>query len=229
MPFRRSLRVVLALVLAAVVALAARYSARVVTVPDSSFIPQSFVTHTVMLLLSIAAMLVISKGRLDLYGLTAAKYQFTPRILLWAMPTAVLTIASIAMSPQARASAGSTELTRLQLVVFVWIYASIGEEVLTRGLLQTLLSGKEGSRVSPRRRLSMPVVVSALFFGAMHIFLFESMGAEAVPVILLVIFLGFVAARYRESTGSLLPAVIVHALFNIGGMLPLWIVQWLQA
>ena len=52
--------------------------------------------------------------------------------------------------------------------------------------------------------------------------------AVAVPVILLAMLLGLVAARYRERTGSLLPAIIVHALFNIGGMLPLWVIQWLR-
>jgi membrane protease YdiL (CAAX protease family) len=41
-------------------------------------------------------------------------------------------------------------------------------------------------------------------------------------------FLGLVAARYREKTGSLLPAIIVHALFNIGSMLPLWTILWLR-
>jgi membrane protease YdiL (CAAX protease family) len=74
----------------------------------------------------------------------------------------------------------------------------------------------------------MPVLVSALFFGSMHIVLVKSMGPAAVPVILMAVFLGLIAARYRERTGSLLPAIIVHALFNIGGMLPLWVIQWLR-
>jgi membrane protease YdiL (CAAX protease family) len=60
-----------------------------------------------------------------------------------------------------------------------------------------------------------------LFFGFMHFVLIKSMGPAAIPVILLAVVLGLVAARYRERTGSLLPAIIVHALFNIGGMLPL--------
>ena len=70
--------------------------------------------------------------------------------------------------------------------------------------------------------------MSALFFGAMHLVLVKLMGLAAVPVILLAVFLGLVAARYRETTGSLLPPIIVHALFNIGGTLPLWVIQWLR-
>lgn len=214
-----------ALFLAAAVALAARYAPRSIRIPAGGFVPPSFVTHTVMLVLSIAAMWLISKGKINLYGITRGNYRFSPRILLWVLPTAVLTTASALASPEARAAGGPIELTKPQLVIFVWIYASVCEEVLTRGLLQTMLDTNAYDGIARRRKFSMPVVVSALFFGAMHIVLFESMGPRAVPVIVLVTLLGFVAARYRESTGSLIPAIIVHALFNIGGMLPLWIIQ----
>jgi len=74
----------------------------------------------------------------------------------------------------------------------------------------------------------MPVDVSGLFFGFMPFVLIKSMGHAAIPVILLAVVLGLVAARYRERTGSLLPAIIAHALFNIGGMLPLWVIQWMR-
>jgi membrane protease YdiL (CAAX protease family) len=228
MTSRHSLRSLLAIALAAVVALVARYVVRLVDVPPASFFPPTFVTHSMMLALSIAAMWLLSKGRLDRYGLTKGTYEFSPRILMWALPTAVLSIASAIASPAGQGTGGPGELTKLQCVVFVWIYASISEELLTRGLLQTLLSGNARVGATAPRRLSMPVLVSGLFFGSMHIVLVKSMGPAAVPVILLAVFLGLIAARYRERTGSLLPAIIVHALFNIGGMLPLWVVQWLR-
>jgi membrane protease YdiL (CAAX protease family) len=228
MTSHHSFRPVLALVLAAGVALAAMYAVRLVGVPPASFFPPSFVTHSVMLALSVAAMWLISKGRLDLYGLTKGAYEFSPRILLWVLPTAVLSLASTVASPGGQGPAGPFELTKSQIVVFVWIYASICEELLTRGLLQTLLGGNARVGAGAPRTLSMPVIVSALFFGAMHLVLVKSMGLAPVPVILVVVFLGLVAARYRERTGSLLPAIIVHALFNIGGMLPLWVIQWLR-
>jgi membrane protease YdiL (CAAX protease family) len=204
------------------------YAGRLVDIPPGSFFPPSSVTHTVMLALSLAVMLLLSKRQLHVYGLTRGTYSFSPRILLWVLPTAVLSIASAVVSPVSGPTGGFGELTKLQLVVFVWIYAGISEELLTRGLLQTLLARSAGRGSAVPRGLSMPVVVSALFFGAMHIVLVGSMGAAAVPVILLAVFLGLVAARYRERTGSLLPAIIVHGLFNIGGMLPLWVIQWLR-
>jgi membrane protease YdiL (CAAX protease family) len=132
------------------------------------------------------------------------------------------------VSPGGQGTGGPFEFTKSQIVVFVWIYASVSEELLTRGLLQTLLSGNARVGAGTSRKLSTPVIVSALFFGAMHLVLVKSMGPLAIPVILLAVFLGLVAARYRERTGSLLPAIIVHALFNIGGTLPVWLIQWLR-
>jgi membrane protease YdiL (CAAX protease family) len=224
----RLFRPVLALALAAGVYLAAMYATKLVGVSLASFLPTSFVTHTVMFVLSVAAMWLLSKGRLDLYGITRGTYKFSPRIMMWVLPMAVLSLASTLASPGGRGTGGPFELTKPQIIVFVWIYASISEELLTRGLLQTLLSGNSRVGAGAPRKLSMPVIVSALFFGAMHLGLVKLMGPAAVPVILLAVFLGLVAARYRERTGSLLPAIIVHALFNIGGTLPLWVIQWLR-
>jgi membrane protease YdiL (CAAX protease family) len=228
MTSRNPFRPVLAVALAAAVALVARYATRFVGVPPAGFLPPSFVTHSVMLALSLVAMWLLSKRRLDGCGLAMGTYEFSPRILVWVLPTAVLSIASALASPAGQGAGGPGGLTKPQVIVFVWVYASICEELLTRGLLQTLLSADPRGGAPAARRLSMPVLVSALFFGSMHLVLVKSMGPAAVPVILLAVFLGLVAARYREKTGSLIPAMIVHALFNIGGTLPLWVVQWLR-
>ena len=68
--------------------------------------------------------------------------------------------------------------------------------------------------------LSLPVIVSGLFFGLMHIVAIPMMGPM---VVVFTSFAGCVAAYYREQTGSLIPAILIHAFFNIGGMLPFWI------
>jgi hypothetical protein len=129
MTSRHSFRPELAIALAASVALAAMYTVRFVGVPPASFFPPSFVTHSVMLALSVGAMWLLSKGRLDLYGLTKGTYEFSPRILMWVLPTAVLSIASAVASLAGQGTGGPSELTKPQLVVFVWVYASISEEL----------------------------------------------------------------------------------------------------
>jgi len=222
----RPLKLAAGLVLSAAVALVALYAGQRVPLPDGGFLSSSSITHTVMLVLSLGIMWLFSRGRLADFGLTRGTYRFRPTILLWVLPTAVLSLLSTLAPGRSEASDVLGGRTELQLVIFVWIYASVCEEVLTRGLLQTLISSDGGAK-AVAARFSMPVVVSGLFFGAMHLVLIDSMGPAAVVPIALATLLGFLAARYREVTGSLIPAIIVHALFNVGGMLPGWIISWL--
>ena len=67
---------------------------------------------------------------------------------------------------------------------------------------------------------SVPVLTSALFFGAMHVVLWPILGPAALVVICLAAILGLIAGHYREKTGSLIPAILIHAFFDIGGTLP---------
>lgn len=192
-----------------------------------SLVPSSFVTDTVMLLLALVVIRTRPGFSLADFGFTRGSFRWTPGILLWVLPTAALAALSLARRQDAEPAGPAAGFSAVQIVLFVWIYASVAEEILTRGLLQTLVAGRRDSGTR-HRWLSDSVIVSGLFFGAMHLVLISSMGAAAVVPIVLATFLGIVAARYRESTGSLLPAILVHALFNIGGTLPLWTAEWLR-
>ncbi len=92
--------------------------------------------------------------------------------------------------------------------LYFLIGASIQEEIIFRGLIQSMLE---------RRRmvtfplfggsLSAATVFTAVLFGVIHL--------EAGAVVALgAIILGLVAGELRRRSGSLLPAIIVHALFN---------------
>ena len=223
----RWIEVVRGIAISAVIALGALYLGWLAKLPEDGFVPGSFVSHSAMLVASVAIIRLWPGRRFADFGFTRGTYRFHPRILLWVLPTAMLSLmSSLAPTPEGAESA-VTGRTELQLVLFVWFYASICEEVLTRGLLQSLLAGP-GPGQGVRPRFSMPVLVSGLFFGTMHLVLIESMGPSAAVPIVLATLLGFLAARYRETTGSLIPAIIVHALFNVGGMLPGWVIGWLR-
>ncbi|MEJ2188554.1 MAG: CPBP family intramembrane metalloprotease [Acidobacteriota bacterium] len=221
------LRVALGLVVAAAVDLVALYLGHSAPIPESSFVPSSFVIHSVMLLLSLLIIWVIPRASFADFGFTTRDYRFKPTILLWVLPTAVLSSLALFAPGPSRLPGPLAGFSQLQLILFVWIYASVCEEVLTRGLLQTLVAG-DSPRASRTKKLTMPIVVSALFFGAMHLVLIPSMGPAALVPIIMTTFLGFLAAYYRQSTGSLVPAILVHALFNVGGMLPQWVAQWVR-
>jgi membrane protease YdiL (CAAX protease family) len=71
-----------------------------------------------------------------------------------------------------------------------------------------------------RLHLSLPVIVAALFFAAMHIPLLI-MGIDpwmGVSILVSAFLLGLIAGFYRERSGSLLPAYVAHMLANVFGM-----------
>jgi len=186
----------------------------------------AFVTHSCMWILSILVILLLNRGSLTGYGFTKGSFRLGGKIFLWVIPTAVLSVLGfIALRSGAPVKPG-LGYSPLQSILFVWIYASTCEEIFTRGLLQSFLSplAGYGFNLSKKLRLSLPVIFSGLYFGLMHIVAIDRMGP---PVIVLTTLLGLVAGYYREKSGSLIPAIIIHALFNVGGMLPMWVLSWL--
>lgn len=187
---------------------------------------RAFITHTFMWILSVLIALILTKGKLRDYGFTKGKFRLTGKIFLWVIPMAILSVIGFLASRSGEDVKGILDLSHLQSIVFVWIYASTCEEIFTRGLLQSFLAplAKYGFNLFKRWRLSLPVLFSGLFFGMMHIVAIDKMGP---PVIVFTSILGIIAGYYREKTESLIPAIIIHALFNIGGMLPMWLLSWL--
>lgn len=187
---------------------------------------KAFITHTFMWIFSILITILLTKGRIGEYGFFRGKFRLNGKIFLWVIPTAVLSVMGFFASRSGQDVKEVLEFSYLEDIIFVWIYASICEEVFTRGLLQSFLSplAGYGIKLSKKLRLSLPVLFSGLYFGLMHVVAIERLGP---PVIVLASALGIAAGYYREKTESLIPAIIIHALFNIGGVLPMWILTWL--
>ena len=189
-------------------------------------------THTILLLSSLGLAAVLSRGDLSAFGLTKGRFHFHPRLLLWACPMAVpATIQAITL--RHASSVPMPEIgpqSPLAVVLLVWVYSSVCEEVFTRGLYQSWLSElrEYKFRVYHQFYLRTPVLLSALLFGGMHSVLWAKMGPRALLVMMMAAFLGIVAGYYRDKTGSVLPAILIHALFNVGGTLPIWILRILH-
>jgi len=226
MPNNNLARVALILGLVIAIALVAMYVPSWVSFPRTGFVPPSFITHSIMLIATLLLVWLMSGATRARFGLTMGTYRFKPTILFWVLPTAALSTFAVIAGGGEEGPSMLAGWAKIKTILFVWIYASVCEEVLTRGLLQTLLTGDRalGERCS---RFGMPIVLSALVFGAMHLVLVKSMGPAALMPIVFATLLGYLAARYRDASGSLVPAIIVHALFNVGGMLPGWIAEWI--
>lgn len=221
------LRLLIALTLGLVISILALKAPSVFGVTEAS--PpwlSAFVTHSLMCTLSILTVILLAKRRRKDYGFTRGRFQLTGRIFLWILPTAALSVMGFLASRSGAEIKPGLGVSPIQTIVFVWIYATVAEEIFTRGLLQSYLLPltRYGINLSQKLRLSLPVLFSGLYFGMMHIVAVDKMGP---PVILLATLLGIVAGYYREKTESLIPAMIIHALFNIGGSLPMWVLSWL--
>jgi membrane protease YdiL (CAAX protease family) len=98
-----------------------------------------------------------------------------------------------------------------QTVLLFWIGASIQEETIFRGLIQSIVGRKLGD-VSIGGSLSAAAFIVAILFAIVHIPLgFFTVGAAFV--------VGLLVGELRVRSGSLIPAIIVHALVNIVGTL----------
>jgi membrane protease YdiL (CAAX protease family) len=106
----------------------------------------------------------------------------------------------------------------LGIVLWIWVFSSIVEEIFCRGWFQSLVAGPSASD-STGNRTPAAVLWSTALFGTMHLsLLFLDINIAAVAVIVLAVTaLGFVCATARARTGSLRPAIAAHVLFNVGG------------
>jgi len=104
----------------------------------------------------------------------------------------------------------------INMVIKVWIFSSIAEEVFVRGLFQGILDPLKTKKFL---RLSLPVILSGLFFGLIHLSLLNSgYGHWFVGTIVFsATIMGLLAAYYREKSESLIPPIIIHFTANVIG------------
>jgi membrane protease YdiL (CAAX protease family) len=176
----------------------------------------------------ILIILIINKAKLTGYGFTLGKNIKYGKIILWSFIIGIATmlITGIAVTalnsifPIKGGEHFASEYSIWETILYVWLLASISEEVLTRGLIQGFLMPlKEYGFKVIRRFISLPVLISALFFGAIHLMLLTTgMNPYMVGAVVVSCFvLGILAGYVRERSRSTIPAIIVHLVFNIGG------------
>lgn len=217
-------RLALVLLISCAIALILLWLPRIVRLPVSHQVPSSLWVHSLMIVLSLGAMVAFG-GPLRRWGFVWPASHLSPRIVLWSLPMAVLSV----FEWIATRGTGDPALTmpKVTVIGFVWVYASFAEELFTRGFLQSSLKPL-GQIKLPRIgqfQLTIPIITSALFFGLMHLSLWRSMGPKSLIPVALATGLGIIAAWYRDRSGSLLPPILIHSLFNIGGTLPLWLLS----
>lgn len=182
-----------------------------------------------MLIYSLVVILILNKGKLRGFGLNKSA-RFSPWVLVGL--TALITILSMifgtvvfikilaGLFPQPGVMGMPKFTSIVEMVLTVWIFSSLAEEIFIRGLLQSIMSNLKGIRAL---KLSLSVWLSGLLFGMMH-FSLLSKGINIWFVLHIVFFtssIGVIAAWYRERYDSVVPAFFVHFFANVVGSLPM--------
>lgn len=194
------------------------------TTPGSTFFPNSFITHSVMLILTVVALAVLKKH--VPFRLAWPRFKTVWKPALFGFLTTVVVNILLAMiglvaGSKIEAHPLLTTFTPLQTFLFIFIYASLAEELLLRGFLQNILRPFNDCGVRLFGRfVSFPVILSSIVFGLFHLILLTS-GADNLLVVRTVIFttvLGLFAGYYQQKYDNHSYALIVHMAGNLVGV-----------
>ena len=195
---------------------------------ELNFYSGNVIFKFLMLFFSIVIMLILKTDSLKEFGFRAPEKIKVGKFLLLSIGIIIASfiVGNIIFNgilrtvfPVEGEGAGFPKSTIIQTILTVWIWSSICEEVLTRGLIQGIMNKQTKIKFI---RLSIPVWISGLFFGAMHLSLLKTdMDIWFVSFIVFnTTVLGLLAAFYREKTKSIYPAIFLHFLANVLGSLP---------
>jgi membrane protease YdiL (CAAX protease family) len=221
-----SRRVATALTVAVAIFLIAVVSPKLIF---SDVIPSLMTTQGLELSLALLAIVTFGKSRFSEYGFSRPRVDKSSSNgrIRWIPVILTALLLGMAATPAVLVLGGTgnplvKRLTLPQIVLFVWIFSSVIEEVFTRGFLQGHLSVLSGKYVRLWFfRIELPVLISAAFFACMHLVLLLT-GADLTTIVVILLFtfsVGLLAGYLRAKTGSLIPAIAVHMMANIGGMI----------
>jgi membrane protease YdiL (CAAX protease family) len=192
-------------------------------------VPMMATTQGLELILALGAIALLGKGKFSDYGfrLPEATQSESVSKRHWVLfGLGAMLVGMIATVAMLTSGAGGNplikKLTFPQIILFVWFFSSTIEEVFTRGFIQSHLGHLSHIRIRILGcHVTLPVLISALFFASMHLVLLVA-GADLMTVGIVWLFtfsVGLMAGYQRAVTGSLIPAIGVHFLANVGGVI----------
>jgi membrane protease YdiL (CAAX protease family) len=181
-----------------------------------------FVVKILMIAMAWIAVTITGKGTADglgLRGATPPVHWLRTTLIGFALGAGASTV--VMLTPAAGMQSLFAGWSFPAIALSIWIYSSVSEELFVRGWFQRAVEGAAiGSRGLFGGRVSIPVATSAALFGAIHLSLLTK-GIDIATTAIIVVAttaLGLVAATLRERHRGLLPSIVVHVCFNLGGV-----------
>ncbi|MGH8427487.1 MAG: lysostaphin resistance A-like protein [Gammaproteobacteria bacterium] len=151
------------------------------------------------------------------FGFRLPSWRYIVYALIFAVPLSVLIAWLLGYVSEPGPLAGLT-LAPWLIYVYFGLAAPIQEEVIFRGLLQTALAERLAGEPRYAATSGMIALLAvAILFAVIHLVVGPATAAGALV-------LGLLAGELRRRSGSLLPAVICHSIFNLAGIL--WALHW---
>lgn len=227
---RNNERIIYGILLTAIVFILANFSGRLLQF-NNEFIPYSFATHSVMLILSIA--LIYGFRKYVNYKISVPKFKKAIKSILFGLLAAVIVnpimfVIGNIIGVNSESHVAFDVMSPFQFFLFVFIYASVAEEFLFRGFLQNILNPlkNKGMKVF-KRHISLPVIIGAVTFSLAHLVLIAS-GAGTFFLIRTLIFtfiLGLIAGYNQEKHNNNAYAILVHIGGNLMGLIAISIMN----
>jgi membrane protease YdiL (CAAX protease family) len=146
------------------------------------------------------------------YGISVPALRHVVSAVIVGAPASIATALVLSRVPEPGPLAGLSLAPWLVVLYFV-VGAPIQEEVIFRGLLQTTLATRMAPPTTPGPMYGVAAsLLVALLFGGIHWVVGPYTAAAAF-------ILGAVAGELRRRSGSLIPAIICHAFFNLGAII----------
>lgn len=161
---------------------------------------------------------ILTKGKIFKHGYRFVKNNYLIKVLSIVFISEIIISIIFSFFPITGKEQFDTKWSFLQFGFGVWIIASTTEELLCRGLVQSYLEPLQKYKLRIKSiNLSLPVIISALFFMLMHSTLVMDGMDKILYIKLLVatLSLGLIAGYFREKSGSVIPAIIAHSFANI--------------
>jgi membrane protease YdiL (CAAX protease family) len=224
MKMKNSERIIYGTLLTIIVFILATLASRIIKL-NIDFLPYSFVTHTTMLILSIALICGLKKH--VNYKIALPKFKKTLKPILFGFLAAaiinpIMAVLTKILGGEVESHFAFNVMSPLQVFLFIFIYASVAEEVLFRGFFQNILKPMKNNGIKLfKRHISVPVMIGAVAFSLAHLILIMS-GANIFFVVRTLIFtfvLGLIAGYYQEKYENNAYAIIVHMGGNFMGLL----------